>query len=266
METLVSILDCPPFNTIADPDLKQDTRALFEHESFGPYTLITETGKNIDRLGFILSGSIDLLSDTNGGYATLKETLEPGDYFGVESLFDRGTAFFDQMTTEQVECLTIEKEDFTLLLSKSTGLKNYFESLLIEKLSIFFNDKALDMAPEKPLHCQDDRRLKKSIDYIDTHYMEGICLDDVAQITGLSRFHFSRLFRQATGHTFKDYLNLKRLEAAKKLLRFPEINISQACFSVGFNDASYFARLFRKYEGISPSFYRKRERISGMAS
>ncbi len=57
--------------------------------------------------------------------------------------------------------------------------------------------------------------------YIDQHYMEDLCLEDMASYIGFSKFHFSRLFKQYTNDTFSDYLNRRRIRAAEELLAAP---------------------------------------------
>ena len=259
MDVLDSITLYPPFNGISDHALKDIIDDQCSLVTIPPFTLITGKGDKIDRIGYILSGTIDLMGDSEKGEPSRKCSLGKGEYFGVELAFDNGLSLFDEVTMEQVSCLVMEKETFLFVLRRYPRLKQFFETALIDKLKYLH---PMEEAWKRVGNQTEYRRVKKAIEFIDTRYTENICLDDVARITGLSRFHFSRLFNQVTGHTFKDYLNLKRLEAAKKLLLLPEINISQACFSVGFNDASYFARLFKKYEGISPSSFRKTGRKS----
>ena len=60
----------------------------------------------------------------------------------------------------------------------------------------------------------------------------------------MSKYYFARTFKAVTGKTFKDYLNGKRVEQAMILLRSGEVNITEVCFQVGFNDPSYFDRVF----------------------
>ncbi|MDY6852662.1 MAG: helix-turn-helix transcriptional regulator [Thermodesulfobacteriota bacterium] len=74
---------------------------------------------------------------------------------------------------------------------------------------------------------------------------------------------FSRVFKNKTGRSFKEYLNRVRIEMAKKLMKEKEMNVSEACFTVGFNDLSYFSRVFHNLEGTTPSSYRKNSRKSG---
>ena len=72
----------------------------------------------------------------------------------------------------------------------------------------------------------------------------------------MSKYHFTRTFKAVTGNTFKTYHNKKRIEAAKKLLTNVEMSVTDVCYSLGFTDASYFNRVFRKHEDTTPSTYR----------
>jgi len=59
------------------------------------------------------------------------------------------------------------------------------------------------------------------------------------------------------GKSFKKYLNERRIKMAEALLRDEEMNVTEVCFAVGFNDLSYFDRVFRQAKGMTPSSYRK---------
>lgn len=92
--------------------------------------------------------------------------------------------------------------------------------------------------------------------YIEKNYAQAICEQDVAKTCGMSQFDFSRAFHAAHGVTFRDYLSECRLVQSKRLLGNPHVAVSDVAAMAGFNDPSYFARLFRKRTGVSPSAYR----------
>lgn len=94
------------------------------------------------------------------------------------------------------------------------------------------------------------------LDYIETHYAEDIELDRIAKISGFSKFHFSRLFKQYTDMTFCDYLNYRRLRAAEELLSSPDLSITELALQAGFPSISTFNRIFKQKHGITPSEYR----------
>ncbi len=253
-----NITDFPPFNTLNDERLKTVINNEFWHTTVQPYTLIMEKNKQISQIGYICSGTIELFNDMEDRFMTCHGSIGKGDYFGIEALFNKGVALFDELSTEYVECFTIEKETFIKIISENAELKTFFENILFERLRRYLCSPSEQAGSRQAFSAiKQGVRLNRSITYIDSNYADNISLDDLAKEIGLSRFHTSRMFKNATGHTFKEYLNMRRLKAAKKLMRTPELNISQVCYSVGFNDVSYFSRIFKKYEGMNPSTYRK---------
>ncbi len=97
----------------------------------------------------------------------------------------------------------------------------------------------------------------RALHFINKNFHRPLSLEEVSRESGMSMYHFARTFKAVTGITFKTYHNKKRIEAAKDLLKDHEMHITDVCYSLGFNDASYFNRVFRKYEGTTPSSYKK---------
>lgn len=225
---------------------------------YEPYALILEKHHKIPRVGYICQGTLDLLTTDSGGKSLKKGFMGKGDFFGLELFFNQGLSLYDAFSLEPLECYVIEPERLLTLMEEEPLLRIYLEGVLIETMKRFFRGPVFT-GRTGLFEVTDSKitRFDKSIAYIDSHYMNPLTLDDVARRAGLSRYYFSRMFKKETGHSFKDYLNINRMEAAKKILWLPEMNVSQACYSVGFNDVSYFARIFKRYEGISPSTFRK---------
>lgn len=96
----------------------------------------------------------------------------------------------------------------------------------------------------------------KAIKYIMEHFSEEISLEEVSQAVNISPFYFSRLFKQETGKNFIEFLNDTRIRKAKEYLADPMFSIKEICHRCGYSDPNYFSRIFRKYEGISPSEWR----------
>jgi YesN/AraC family two-component response regulator len=92
--------------------------------------------------------------------------------------------------------------------------------------------------------------------YVDIHFHERISLEEVARHCRMGIFQFSRAFKREHGLTFQEFLVRHRIAQARHLLKNPRLSISECAFAVGFSDPSYFARLFKRYEGVSPSEYR----------
>lgn len=93
-------------------------------------------------------------------------------------------------------------------------------------------------------------------DYIDTHYMEDLTLDTVADASGFSKYHFSRLFKQYTDSTFYDYLCRKRIRVAEDLLANPDLSVTEIALQSGFSSISTFNRIFKSIKNCTPTEYR----------
>lgn len=102
-----------------------------------------------------------------------------------------------------------------------------------------------------------DKRIALSLAYIRRHISESISLEDIASEACLSKDHFIRLFRQATGDTPLQYINQKKIEKAQLMLVTDNVPIKMIAYSLSFYDESYFNRLFKKLTGITPQDYRK---------
>lgn len=99
-------------------------------------------------------------------------------------------------------------------------------------------------------------KLDEVLGYIEKYYAQPISEQEMAKSCGMSQFEFSRAFHAAHGVTFRDYLSDCRLVQSKRLLGIAQVPVSDVAAMAGFNDPSYFARLFRKRTGTSPSEYR----------
>jgi len=94
--------------------------------------------------------------------------------------------------------------------------------------------------------------------FITDHQGEDLSLSAVARAVNMSAFYFCKVFKQATGLTFTDYLARIRVEKVKNLLLDPHKRISEVAFAAGFQSLSQFNRVFRKIAGEAPTAYRER--------
>ena len=100
--------------------------------------------------------------------------------------------------------------------------------------------------------------LQQVHDYIDQHYMDAdLSLNEVASRVSLSPSHFSTVFSQETGQTFKEYLTEVRMRHAKELLRSTTLKSFEISYQIGYSDPHYFSYVFRKRTGLSPKEYRQ---------
>lgn len=103
----------------------------------------------------------------------------------------------------------------------------------------------------------DSELMKRLMQYIEQHYREDISLEDLASVVGFHPNYVSAVFKKESGKSYLTFLHETRLEAAKKLLRETDRTVEWIAAETGYRSASQFARVFRKYENISPMVYRK---------
>lgn len=106
-----------------------------------------------------------------------------------------------------------------------------------------------------PLHNKKVVKLAES--YLRENTSNKISLNDIAQYTNYSPYHFIRIFRNETGKTPFEYLQDLKIDKAERLLRDKKLSIIEVCYSSGFNNPSYFSNVFKKKKGVSPSAYRQ---------
>lgn len=94
--------------------------------------------------------------------------------------------------------------------------------------------------------------------YINENYQKDISLDDVSRMVDISPYYFSKLFKQEQGENFIEYLTKIRMQKARQLLKNQKYSIKEICAMCGYSDPNYFSRIFKKYEGVTPSEYRER--------
>jgi len=92
--------------------------------------------------------------------------------------------------------------------------------------------------------------------FIEDNYMKNLSVQDVADYLGYSEAYFCRLFKQHFGHSFVSYLTEYRMTKAQKLMSDSSMSIKEIGKAVGYTDPNYFAKVFRRVRGVSPSEFR----------
>ena len=100
------------------------------------------------------------------------------------------------------------------------------------------------------------KRLREVIEFISDNYTRDLKLAELAQVAGMSSFHFAREFKRTTGTTPHQYLIKFRVERAKALLARRDLPLIEVGLQTGFSHQSHFTRLFRRVTGLTPNAYR----------
>lgn len=110
---------------------------------------------------------------------------------------------------------------------------------------------------EEKEEAQSEDIFKKLQKYIEKHYMEKLTLTTLSKEIHANGSYLSRLYKEKTGQNLFDEINKRKLAKAKELLAEGK-RVSEVAVLIGFEDVSYFSRVFKKYEGCSPRDYEKK--------
>lgn len=100
--------------------------------------------------------------------------------------------------------------------------------------------------------------LKPVLEYITANYASPVTLDTLSRLAGMSPKYFCRYFRAVIHRTPMDYLNYYRIERACYILGTEDLSVTETAYRCGFNDTSYFIKIFKKYTGTTPKHYGRR--------
>lgn len=100
------------------------------------------------------------------------------------------------------------------------------------------------------------RTVNRIAGYLADHYQESISLDELASRFFTNKFYLTRIFKQVTGFTIREYLHIQRVQKAQEFLRSSLLPITEIALMVGFENVSYFEKIFRRYCMQSPREYR----------
>lgn len=180
----------------------------------------------------------------------------PKDYFPIDNpiikLSDHHSSFFD--TCQEI---ISEREQ------SKAGSELLLKSLVLKLVVLLFRDAAMLPLTESSLLLTEEEKDKinlaeEVILFLENNYMEDVTVNQIAQHFYISPASLSRIFKDHTGETLINYLIQLRLSKAKEIIEEDiEISIRQISKLVGYEDAYYFSKLFKKYYGKPPTLFQK---------
>lgn len=187
-------------------------------------------------------------------------------YYGTDEAFTTRWVAFDGENIAQVLAALGLDEGCCF----DGGLKSdfyYAQAALLEQakqnadntvLSAYAYSALVAFVQQRSLAAQGSNALEHAREYMSTHCAEALTLDDIAAEVHMSKYNFCRAFKKQYGVTPFEYLLQLRVLAAKQLLASRrDLSVAQIAIKVGFSDAGYFIKCFKKLERITPLEFRK---------
>ncbi|MEN8250259.1 MAG: helix-turn-helix domain-containing protein [Bacteroidota bacterium] len=178
--------------------------------------------------------------------------LERKEAFLLNKILTEGEAGI-QFSNPSKEVISFIKR-----LSFNEGLKSILDLLTILDYLSKCNEKKLLSAKwaRKYYYHLNDSLINCILDYMETNYAKETVFSDAVKMSGMRTTSFSRYFRNRTQKTFTQYINGIRIKNAKKLLVNTDLKISEICALCGYNNMTYFNRIFKLLNNVTPRAYR----------
>lgn len=151
---------------------------------------------------------------------------------------------------------TVQKLQLCLLRPSSTD-QLYIDALGVVMIVELFRAAAAEMTTSKHAGKLSSRQLNQAMEAIEASIDSPIALQTLADIAGLSRFHFLRAFKASTGLSPHQFVIAKRLAKARDLLDQSQLPIAEVARMLGFGSPAHFSKVFHAHVGMTPSEYRR---------
>ncbi|MBE5871524.1 MAG: response regulator [Lachnospiraceae bacterium] len=228
-------------------------------------------GKKQDDTGCYLKS---VLTDEMTG--TLKRLMKSGDAEKICTyVFEKiGIADCTQKKWEYIHLKQAVKKICNLFMDEKAEKNNTVNLIDLEEM-VEMIDKIMEGLEAEPLcealrefilsAMENDREkesgsirqvVKEAVQYVNDHYVEELSLTFLAEHFGVESSYFSRMFRQETGTNLMLYIAQRRIEKAKQIMRDESVSLAEVAFRTGYDDYTYFNRVFKKMTGYSPREYR----------
>lgn len=183
------------------------------------------------------------------------------EYEQLLSVFHQSVPIF-RFDTELQKKIFRKLNDIFLLAPKTDPLRNLIiHQKFIEFLTLLYLNQDKNKYANEPEMSLLEKKIYSITSYIHTHYPEELSLEGLAEKFSISTSYLSHQFRNVTGFTVTDYIQMTRIRNVQALLINTQIPITEVSAPCGFNSFSQFNRVFRKHIGMSPSHYRKQHQM-----
>lgn len=227
----------------------------------------------IEKGDLVLINRGDLHKTTYGGSLTHERILVIFD----ESYIGRVLALVNDVDILQpfhqnINIIRLQKAEQTFIeqmlfkiikeaKEKGIGSESCVRLMTTELLIYIARQAVLSKAGEKIHVDQMHEKVSEIVKFINSKYMEKLTLNYISESFYISPYYLSRLFKNATGFSFVEYLNSIRIREAQQLLKESGLNVSEIADKTGYESSTHFGRVFKEITGMSPLRFRKINKV-----
>lgn len=159
----------------------------------------------------------------------------------------------------EMQCLEIIRNLIMAYTERKPHYELFIKSQLYSLLFLLYSNNAVSDCKANNTNKPNVNleTIKEVLKYIDHNFSDRISIDTIAEIANLSKFHFIRVFKATTAMNPTEYINMIRINEAEKCFQTTSMNITEVASFCGFNNLSYFIKIFKNYKKITPYKYKK---------
>lgn len=213
---------------------------------------------NQKKLDSILDNLIDYIFHNDRNEINLHirnyfEAINKRERFSIEEIRNKCMeivfAIDLKLREKKLDSISFNKKE---LINRIKSIETY------EGLVNWFEVKTLEVSEQIKSNTMDNTNwlIKNAKEYVNKHYNEKITLEDMARLCHTNPSYFSFRFKKVTGENFSDFVTRIKIEKSKDLLLYSEYKMTEIAEMVGFDDYSYFGKVFKKYQGMTPLKFR----------
>ncbi len=222
---------------------------------------------------FPVRGGMFFITKPGEWHGAADNTLQPAEWYWAHIHLPTDLAL-PGTTAEETGALASGFADITQrLVNGSDALQDCFSQLLAENRSpkrcsvlaaracyhrllvqiLRDHDRSQNLRSTQ----EPSRPIRLALDWLDEHLGETLSVTELAEVSGLSESHFRQRFHQEMGISPSDFIARRRVQKAKTLLKSSDLSITEIAFQLGFQSSPYFAAVFKKLTGQTPSQFRE---------
>ena len=190
----------------------------------------------------------------DAGMLCANKNLVIGEFFS--SIANSRASFKNLIDRDDTEIHTLISHLSYAMTKKEALYELDVYSILYKFFSHLYNKGYITLKEKSSINKQTEAILGL-IDWIEKNFTEQISLDTLSQVSGFTKKYLCRIFKEYTSKTPIEYINELRIENAASVMSRQGATITDAAFESGFNDLSYFCKIFKRVKGISPGQYKK---------
>jgi two-component system, response regulator YesN len=217
--------------------------------------------ENIDAYDNNLNHNQIIIAISENDYSTIYQIMKNAEAYFIKNNLDtqKVRRYFIRILLEYIDYIKSlggnQNEVFETSVSPIEKLMQFETLEQLEEYFLFITKRLLQYSSNH-LSNQSNLLITKAIKYISDNYNKDFSLSDIAEFLGINHTYFSKLFKQKQGEGFVEFLTRTRIEQSKKLLANANLKTFQIAYAVGYQNAEYFSKIFKKQTGLSPKQYR----------